>query len=374
MNVNDNYKNNFANHKRAKKIDLSTVAEIMANKTNGYISEDLYEALKMVEAAGLGSEDKKLPDFIPTEKRKINYNENPLSKEADLILLLRAKAGDNDAVTKLYQIKKPLIEQATRKLYYSYASQSGALEKDFDFYMSVANEAFMLCIIQHPVCIYDDIMFSHIKFSFALSELLESNFSYTSKDPFKGIKSVAFDIRKQMAKAGIDTGDLTEKQYIDFCTSRNICPANTAKKAYSVYWSNNNCYTESDAVLEEFEDVKATENVDKVIDSIDLVTGKNEFIKILIQLKEDDEHGRDVDTLITHILGEKDFSFDKLYADNASDRESLAKTAEIMGYDDEYEVKLAMKRAKEFIFKYIKKNNPELFKVLTADRNVKKVK
>lgn len=370
----DNSKNNFASHKRAVKIDLSTVVEIMANKTNGYISEDLYEALKMVEAAGLGSVDKPLPEFIPTEKRELNYDEIPLSKEADLVLLLRAKAGDNEAVTKLFLAKKTLIEQITWKMFHQYAGEGYALEREFDYYEAVAYEAFCLCLIQHPVCFPDDIMFSHLKYSYALSEILPAQFSYSTKMPSAGTKCVTSDIKKQMKKEGFDTCNLTEKQYLDFCTSRKICSESVARKAYANYWASNNDYDDDVFVLDSFEDKKASEKMDNVIDFVDAASYKSDFVSIIMKLREDEKYGRDVETLITHVLGEKGFNFDSLYAEKAEDRESLARTAEIMGYESEYEVKLAMKRAKEFIFKNIKRNNPELFAALTADRKVSKVK
>ena len=67
-------------------------------------------------------------------------------------------------------------------------------------------------------------------------------------------------------------------------------------------------------------------------------------------------------------MGEKNFDFSNMFAENADSRASLQETADLMGYETAYEVKLAMKRAKEFIISSMKKKYPEMLSNLTKDR------
>ncbi len=98
----------------SKKLNLNGIATVIARDTNGYISEDLRQALMKCSDAGLG--DKPYVDVVPSEERKVNYGDehNPMSLEADVILALRFKCGDGKAMEQLFLANQGILVECTK--------------------------------------------------------------------------------------------------------------------------------------------------------------------------------------------------------------------------------------------------------------------
>jgi len=118
-----------------RKVPLGMILDKMIEQ-NGFISEDLKNALIMADKAGIGTEDSPLPDYqwILTDDRKLTYKA-PVSAEADLVLLLRAKSGDQDAQVMLINIWSDFTYKTISRLY---------PKTDRDEYTSIIN----LCMLE----------------------------------------------------------------------------------------------------------------------------------------------------------------------------------------------------------------------------------
>ena len=93
-----------------KKIKLATILDVLSSN-NGFISEDLKNALILADDNGLCDESSPLldRDWILTDDRKLDYSTAPLSEEAEAVLLIRAKCGDKEAIEKLLQAHKNFL-------------------------------------------------------------------------------------------------------------------------------------------------------------------------------------------------------------------------------------------------------------------------
>ena len=97
---------------RNENLNLNGIAMAIANETNGFISRDLYEALKAIEGNYNYSDANKLSGDIKVEDRVLNYGQDGkvIDKEADIVLQVRAKNGDHTAVEMLYIANKGCLQ------------------------------------------------------------------------------------------------------------------------------------------------------------------------------------------------------------------------------------------------------------------------
>lgn len=100
-----------------KKIKLAAILDVLSTH-NGFISEDLKNALILADDNGLCDESSPLldRDWILTDNRKVDYSTAPLSEEAEAVLLLRAKCGDKKAIEKLLTIHKNFLYTIAKEL------------------------------------------------------------------------------------------------------------------------------------------------------------------------------------------------------------------------------------------------------------------
>ena len=404
----DNSTNKFATAPNARKLDLGLILEAMENEaTHGIISKDLYDALKIAEAAGLCSVDKPLPEFILyDEEIKLEYDAEKLTKEADLVLTLKAKSGDNNAMTKLFCNKLPLIISLVTPMAKKFVGENNTLENDWDFYEQEASIAFISHIIQTPIYSQGNVMFSHTNLEFAFKDqIYKKRQTSTRYTDFRKYGMIAKKVKQQMDACDVDIRKISFEQFAQFCDEQDFNLRYNSVKYKKVLYdaiqfldydsseamlssvtSNNvdcehggfidmtkterkfsTCYDEMYSETATEENIYANSDIYRANPELSFM-GQTDFTQFLTELMNDPKHGRDVKTFVAHITGEKNFNFDNIFAENAPARGNLAVTAKMMGYDTPNEVKLAMKRAKEFIISSLKKKNPTLLAELSAGR------
>lgn len=131
------------------KLNLNGIATVIAAESNGSISIDLYNALKMVENTGLCREGCEITEDILVVGRKLNYGQDGkgIDLEADVTLTLRSKAGDRDATEQLFIANKNcLYKHANKKM--------NLCGRSFDDCLSIVNIAYLVCI--QDIAIYND--------------------------------------------------------------------------------------------------------------------------------------------------------------------------------------------------------------------------
>lgn len=128
-----------------RKVPLGMILDKMIEQ-NGFISEDLKDALIMADKAGIGTEDSPLPDYqwILTDDRKLTYKA-PISAEADLVLLLRAKSGDQDAQATLINVWSDFTYKTVKSKY------PQVLADGEDECKAIADYCLLIAIKNHPI-------------------------------------------------------------------------------------------------------------------------------------------------------------------------------------------------------------------------------
>lgn len=128
-----------------RKVPLGMILDKMIEQ-NGFISGDLKDALIMADKAGIGTDDSPLPDYqwILTDDRKLTYKA-PISAEADLVLLLRAKSGDQDAQATLINVWSDFTYKTVKSKY------PQVLTDGNDECKAIADYCLLLAIKKHPI-------------------------------------------------------------------------------------------------------------------------------------------------------------------------------------------------------------------------------
>lgn len=128
-----------------RKVPLGMILDKMIEQ-NGFISGDLKDALIMADKAGIGTEDSPLPDYqwILTDDRKLTYTA-PISAEADLVLLLRAKSGDQDAQATLINVWSDFTYKTVKSKY------PQVLADGEDECKAIADYCLLIAIKNHPI-------------------------------------------------------------------------------------------------------------------------------------------------------------------------------------------------------------------------------
>ena len=128
-----------------RKVPLGMILDKMIEQ-NGFVSEDLKDALIMADKAGIGTDDSPLPDYqwILTDDRKLTYKA-PISAEADLVLLLRAKSGDQDAQATLINVWSDFTYKTVKSKY------PQVLADGEDECKAISDYCLLLAIKNHPI-------------------------------------------------------------------------------------------------------------------------------------------------------------------------------------------------------------------------------
>lgn len=396
----NSYQNEVTNNEvvlPGRKLDLPAIADAIAMETNGLISKDLYDVLKLAESKGLCAEDKHLPEIILWEDRKLDYNAKYLSKEADCVLMLRTKCRDEEAFNKLLMNKQPILRSLAEKTASKYIKCDAILENEFSFYENRINEAFYTHVMDYPICFHGKVNFSHSNLNYKIYDDVDKKIAISSHyTNFGNCMYKTNRFNKQMESLGVEITNLPYDQYQDLCI-KNGYTASTAKKMADANAFANDSKIDPSASkkrgIKDGEDVSLNLTNKGKRANVESIAAYNEnglyigdtkykscnpeendyelspFKAFLDECRHDKKHGRDVETFITHETGEFGFDLSNTYAENAPDSPSREETAKLMGYENSYEVKKALKRAREFMqskLQKLKKENPALYAEIVA--------
>ena len=197
-----------------RKVPLGMILDKMIEQ-NGFVSEDLKDALIMADKAGIGTEDSPLPDYqwILTDDRKLTYKA-PISAEADLVLLLKAKSGDQDAQATLINMWSDLTYKTVKSKY------PQVLTDGNDECKAIADYCLLLAIKKHPIVDINgqDVYIKHTmnQFIFAVKDYMKMKYSCRDNNIHvpNGWKEDLLKIKKYCAENNI--------AYVNYDNFKNI--------------------------------------------------------------------------------------------------------------------------------------------------------
>lgn len=221
------------NKKDAVLLDTNSIAEAVAKATDGRYSPTLRALLKRVEAAGLGSPDKRLSDLIPVseehEKKYVHYGDEkgkPVTLEADIILVLRYKLGEENVGNLLHDAHKKDLEGYAHGLYKQYCGN-----KEFNECLAIVWDAYLAFLHKFCIVVHDTVYMSNdsyvFRYALALADRKDRALMSMPYSIPVDVLQTKESILKMIAKQNLEIKDITEQYLVENMTARqknNISP------------------------------------------------------------------------------------------------------------------------------------------------------
>lgn len=221
------------NKKDVVLLDTNSIAEAVAKATDGQYSPTLRALLKRVEVAGLGSPDKRLSDLIPVseehEKMYVHYGDEkgkPVTLEADIILVLRYKLGEENVGNLLHEAHKKDLEGYAHGLYKQYCGN-----KEFNECLAIVWDAYLTFLHKFCIVVHDTVYMSNdsyvFRYALALADRKDRALMSMPYSIPVDVLQTKESILKMIAKQNLEIKDITEQYLVENMTARqknNISP------------------------------------------------------------------------------------------------------------------------------------------------------